>query len=90
MTASFIPYGRQQIDDDDVRAVVEALKSDWLTTGPAVDRFERLLAGAVGAAGWAQAPRLNAASSAKTRTRDMQATPVWSDRAFSHIVYPEA
>ena len=50
MTASFIPYGRQQIDDDDVRAVVEALKSDWLTTGPAVDRFERLLAGAVGAA----------------------------------------
>lgn len=49
MTPPFIPYGRQQIDDDDVRAVVEALKSDWLTTGPAVERFERLLAGAAGA-----------------------------------------
>ncbi len=50
MTASFIPYGRQQIDDDDVQRGRRALKSDWLTTGPAVDRFERLLAGAVGAA----------------------------------------
>lgn len=36
----FLPYGRQIIDDDDVSAVVEALRSDWLTTGPAVERFE--------------------------------------------------
>lgn len=40
MSDKFIPYGRQSIDDDDITAVVEALKSDWLTTGPAVDRFE--------------------------------------------------
>lgn len=40
MAASFIPYGRQTIDDDDIDAVVEVLKSDWLTTGPAVERFE--------------------------------------------------
>ncbi|NLP83945.1 aminotransferase class V-fold PLP-dependent enzyme [Microbacterium sp. CFH 90308] len=35
-----IQYGRQSIDDSDVEAVVSALRSDWLTTGPAVDRFE--------------------------------------------------
>lgn len=41
MSTSFsIPYGRQTIDDDDIAAVVEALRSDWLTTGPAVERFE--------------------------------------------------
>lgn len=39
-----LPYGRQSIDDRDVAAVVEALTSDWLTTGPAVDAFERDLA----------------------------------------------
>jgi perosamine synthetase len=44
-----LPYGRQQIDDDDVRAVVEALRSDWLTCGPAVERFEEALAAACGA-----------------------------------------
>lgn len=47
---TFIPYGRQRIDDDDIRAVVEVLRSDWITTGPAVDRFERLLSETAGAA----------------------------------------
>ncbi len=32
----FIPYGRQQVDEDDIQAVVEVLRSDWLTTGPQV------------------------------------------------------
>jgi UDP-4-amino-4,6-dideoxy-N-acetyl-beta-L-altrosamine transaminase len=40
MAKDFLPYGRQIIDDDDIAAVVEALRSDWLTTGPAVERFE--------------------------------------------------
>lgn len=44
-----IPYGRQTIDDDDIRAVVETLRSDFLTTGPAVQRFERAVADYVGA-----------------------------------------
>lgn len=35
-----IQYGRQSIDESDVEAVVAALRSDWLTTGPAVDQFE--------------------------------------------------
>jgi perosamine synthetase len=45
----FIPYGRQEIDEDDIAAVVEVLRGDWLTTGPAVGRFERAFADLVGA-----------------------------------------
>jgi perosamine synthetase len=44
-----IPYGRQLIDDDDVRAVVDVLRGAWLTTGPNVELFERAVAEAVGA-----------------------------------------
>lgn len=42
--ATVLPYGQQQIDDADIAAVVDVLKSDWLTTGPEVDRFETALA----------------------------------------------
>ena len=35
-----LPYGRQTIDDADVAAVMQVLRGDWLTTGPAVDAFE--------------------------------------------------
>jgi len=45
-----IPYGRQDIDAADIAAVVGVLQSDWLTTGPAVERFERAVAGRCGAA----------------------------------------
>ena len=48
MSKPFLPYGRQTIEDDDVQAVIGALKSDWLTTGPAVERFERALAARCG------------------------------------------
>lgn len=41
-----IPYGRQTIEDDDVAAVLEVLRGDWLTQGPAVDAFERAVASA--------------------------------------------
>lgn len=34
MTASPIPYGRQEISAADIEAVVEVLRSDWLTQGP--------------------------------------------------------
>jgi perosamine synthetase len=47
--ASFLPYARQQITDDDVAAVVEALRSDWLTTGPRVRIFEEGLEAVTGA-----------------------------------------
>lgn len=35
-----IPYGRQTIEDDDIQAVIEVLKSDFLTTGPKSTEFE--------------------------------------------------
>lgn len=47
--SSPIPYGRQTIEDDDVEAVVAALRSDFLTTGPAVRDFEDAVASSVGA-----------------------------------------
>lgn len=36
----YIPYGRQNIDEDDIKAVVEVLRSDYVTTGPKVNEFE--------------------------------------------------
>ena len=46
---TFLQYGRQHIDEDDIAAVVDVLRGDWLTTGPAVERFEEALAKEVGA-----------------------------------------
>ena len=45
----FLPYGRQTIEDDDVAAVAEALRGDFLTTGPTVEAFETAFAAKVGA-----------------------------------------
>lgn len=48
--AAFIPYGRQDISEADIRSVVEVLRSDWLTQGPAVPHFEQAVAQYCGAA----------------------------------------
>lgn len=45
-----LPYGRQTIDADDERAVIEVLRSDFLTTGPRVEAFEEAVAAVTGAA----------------------------------------
>lgn len=45
----YLQYGRQYIDDEDIMSVIEALKSDFLTTGPLVEEFERKFADYVGA-----------------------------------------
>jgi perosamine synthetase len=45
-----LPYGRQTLTDADVSAVVEVLRSPWITTGPKVAEFEEAVAGFVGAA----------------------------------------
>src|SRR5581483_602602 len=44
-----LPYGRQDIDEDDIAAVVETLRSDWITTGPRVNEFEEAFAAWVSA-----------------------------------------
>ncbi len=49
MNDAFIPYGSQWVDEADIAAVVETLRSPWLTTGPAVERFEAALCQATGA-----------------------------------------
>ena len=44
-----IPYGRQSVGEDDIKAVTAVLQSDWLTTGPKVAEFEEAFADFVGA-----------------------------------------
>lgn len=44
-----IPYGHQDISEEDIRAIEEVLRSDWLTQGPAVERFEQIVAEYCGA-----------------------------------------
>ena len=48
-TNKYIPYGRQNIDEDDIKAVVEVLRSDYVTTGPKVNEFEERVANYCGA-----------------------------------------
>jgi perosamine synthetase len=45
----FLPYGRQTVTEEDIHAVTDVLRSDWLTTGPAVERFEQAFAEVAGA-----------------------------------------
>ena len=44
-----IPYGRQSISEEDIAAVAEVLRGDWLTQGPTVERFEQTVIEATGA-----------------------------------------
>ncbi len=46
---ALLPYGRQSISEEDIQAVVDTLRSDWLTTGPKVGEFEEALAAWLGA-----------------------------------------
>lgn len=47
--ATYLPYGHQKVEEEDIQAVVEVLRSDWLTTGPRVAAFEEAVASDVGA-----------------------------------------
>jgi perosamine synthetase len=46
---TFLPYGHQSIDEADIQAVVDTLRSDWLTTGPKISEFEDVFAVRTGA-----------------------------------------
>ncbi len=45
----YLPYGKQSIDEDDIQAVINILKSDFITTGPTIKQFEDQVAAYVGA-----------------------------------------
>lgn len=45
----YIPYGKQYIDEEDIAAVINVLKSDYLTTGPQIELFENAVCGYTGA-----------------------------------------
>ena len=45
----YIPYGRQSISEEDIQAVIDVLRSDYITTGPKVEEFEKKVADYVGA-----------------------------------------
>ena len=47
--SELLPYGHQWIDNEDIAAVVDVLKSDWITQGPKVDEFEERVAKYCGA-----------------------------------------
>lgn len=47
--AQMLPYGHQSIGEDDIAAMAQVLRSDWLTTGPSVAQFEEAFAAQVGA-----------------------------------------
>lgn len=47
--SEMLPYGRQVVDESDIQAVVAVLRSEWITTGPAVSAFEEAFAVKVGA-----------------------------------------
>ncbi|MHC5936953.1 UDP-4-amino-4,6-dideoxy-N-acetyl-beta-L-altrosamine transaminase [Nostoc sp.] len=47
--SDYIPYGRQDISQQDIDAVIEVLRSDWITQGPAIERFEQAVANYCGA-----------------------------------------
>lgn len=46
---TYLPYGQQWIDDEDIEEVVKVLKSDFLTTGPKIEEFEKKFANYIGA-----------------------------------------
>lgn len=50
MRVKFIPYGRQDITEEDIAAVVKVLRSDYLTQGPAIEEFETAVCQETGAA----------------------------------------
>ena len=45
----FLPYSRQVIDEEDIKAVTDVLRGDWLTTGPTIEKFEFAFASKLGA-----------------------------------------
>lgn len=92
----FIPYGRQDISEEDISAVVDVLKSDFLTQGPCVPQFEQAIADYVGVK---HAVAVNSATSAlhiaclalglkKATGFGLRLIPLWLRQIVRFIVMP--
>lgn len=92
----FIPYGRQDISEEDISAVVDVLKSDFLTQGPCVPQFEQAIADYVGVK---HAVAVNSATSAlhiaclalglkKATGFGLRLIPLWLRQTVRFIVMP--
>jgi perosamine synthetase len=46
--STMLPYGQQWLDDEDIQAVIEVLRSDFITQGPTIERFEQKVAAYTG------------------------------------------
>ena len=80
----FLPYGRQTIEDDDIAAVAEALRADFLTTGPTVEAFEHAFAETVGARMRSPAPTAPRRCTLPCLALDLAAGR-GGDRALDHL-----
>ena len=49
MRTVFLPFSTPRIGDDEIAEVLDTLRSDWITTGPKVNRFEQEFAAFIGA-----------------------------------------
>ncbi len=67
-----IPYGRQNISEADIASVVETLQSDWLTQGPAIEKFELALSNYTGASHAVAACNATAALHLACRALDLK------------------
>jgi cystathionine beta-lyase/cystathionine gamma-synthase len=74
-----IPYGRQEITDEDIEAVISVLRSDFITQGPTVPRFEEAVAASCGAK---RAVAVNSGTSALHIA--CRALDLGPNRAYSH------
>ncbi|MFW5889611.1 MAG: UDP-4-amino-4,6-dideoxy-N-acetyl-beta-L-altrosamine transaminase [Bacillota bacterium] len=96
MTEEFIPYGSQWIDEQDIEAVVETLKSDYLTTGPKINEFEEKFADYVDAKYAVAIANGTAALHAATYAADINegdeviTTPITFAASANSILYQNA
>jgi UDP-4-amino-4,6-dideoxy-N-acetyl-beta-L-altrosamine transaminase len=96
MTEEFIPYGSQWIDDQDIEAVIETLKSDYLTTGPKIKEFEDKFADYVDAKYAVAVANGTAALHAATYAADIKegdeviTTPITFAASANSILYQDA
>jgi len=92
----FIPYGRQSISEEDIQAVVDILRSDWLTQGPAVEQFERAVADycgvkfAVAVANGTAALHLAALAAGFTKDDEVITSPITFVASANCIAYAGA